>query len=56
MHPGYVTLLKIYDMYKGNNTKNKSTRPKNAQNGAERNNHPCIFQIIRKMHNIPNVG
>ena len=48
MPPGYVILSNIYNIYKGNNTNNRSTSPNNALNCMEGNNHSCIFQIIIK--------
>ena len=55
MSTGYRTLKTIYDMYKGNNAKNKSTRPNNALNGAEGNNNYCIFQINIKACKITSI-
>ena len=48
MPPVHRSLRNTYDMYKGNHNKKTPTRPNNAENGAEGNNHSCIFQIIIK--------
>ena len=48
MTPGYIILRNTHDMYKGNNTKNNSTRKNNAEDGMEGDTCSGILQIIIK--------
>ena len=39
-----INLRNMYDIYKGNNINNRSTRSKYVYNGKEGENHSCIYQ------------
>ena len=47
----YNPKIYIYNIYKGNNNKNKCTRPNIALNGAEGGNYSYFLEIIIKTHN-----
>ena len=47
-HPLVIEPYKTYKEFIDIKTKNKPTRPNNALDGAEGNNHSCIFQTIIK--------